>query len=427
MHFVTDYNAICEMVNDWETFRTEGSSVPMETVFGKDALSLLDGEAHFRERTNLNPAFSPKVFPFYFDIIRRRASEKLAGMAKESADGNTVLLDPAFRDLYLAVTVEMTTGITSDESYYSRICELNRRLLLAFISPPYGPIFDDAIKARIELNGIISDVIQRAVKEKADIIEKLRMYGDEIFSLGSKEIGTTEVNVLLMLLAANKKIRIGVDNDPAVFRRLADLIIGLWIGGYSTSAPTSSCAIFEMLRDAELWEELRSEQENIINEHGGVGDVTYSQLSKMNKLESVIDECLRLHPVLYGIARKCTRDVEVFGRRIEKGALVWFDWAMAMLDDEYYADAEVFQWDRFLKQEGKPSVPKVLTFGPPGVPHYCIGSQFAYMLMKTTFAEILRGYTLKLDPAASTEYARVPENIPASKVAIAEIEARDVR
>ena len=144
----------------------------------------------------------------------------------------------------------------------------------------------------------------------------------------------------------------------------------------------------------------------------------------MVKLESVINETLRLHPAVWGAARKASRDVEVFERRIEKGDIVWFDFAGAMIDDGYYPDGEQFKWDRFLKQEGKKPAPKVISFSPPGSAHYCIGAQFAYLVMKTSIGELLRSYSVKLDPSASTEYSVYPENVPKQKIPVSDFTSR---
>ena len=424
MHHITDYNAISEMMNDPDTFRAAGADTKLANIFGEQSLTVNDGEKHAKLRASFIPAFSRKAFPAYFQFVQKRVVAKWASVAREFADGEKVLLDPQFRDLYLAIIIEITTGITKDVEYYAQIIAMNFRLFMGLSSPQYGPIFDDAMKAKAELRDLVSAVIERVLIEQADVITTLRSYGDDVISQGSKELGNTEVNMLLLLLAAEKDVRIGVKNDPIVYQTLAHHIVGIWFAGFTTSAVTSSCTVFEMLRNPSLWNELVAEQEDIIARNQGVRQIEYSQLSEMVKLESVINEALRLHPIAIGVSRKANRDVEVFGRRIEKGDVVWFDFASAMIDDGYYPDGEQFKWDRFLKQEGKKPVPRVLTFSPPGVPHYCIGAQFSYLMMKTAIGELLRSYSIKLDPSASTEYSVFPENVPKAKMPLADFTSR---
>ncbi len=420
MHHITDYNAITEMMNDPDTFRAAGADPKTVQLFTEEAVNVHDGEMHAQLRASFTPVFSRKAFPAYFQFVEKRVVAKWASVAREFANGEKVLLDPQFRDLYLAIMIEISTSITKDDDYYAQINALNKRLGFALISPEYGPIFEDAMKAKDELRDLVSGVIERVLVEQADVIKTLRSYGGEVIAQGSKDLGNTEVNMLLLWLAAETKIQIGVKNDPVLYQNLAMKIVGIWFAGFATSAITSSCAIFEMLRDRSLWNELVAEQEVIIAKNQGARRIEYSQLSEMVKLESVINEALRLHPVALGVVRKVNRDVEVFGRRIEKGDKVWFDFASAMIDDAYYPDGEQFKWDRFLKQEGRKPVPKVLTFSPPGAPHYCVGAQFAYMIMKTAIGELLRSYSVKLDPTASTEYSILPENVPKAKVPVSD-------
>ncbi len=424
MHHVTDYNATTEMMNDSDTFRAAGSDPKQVNIFGEQALHVNDGEAHARLRGAFAPAFSRKAFPAYFQFIQKRVVAKWASVALDFADSKKVLLDPQFRDLYLAIMVDITTGITKDDDYYAQINALNLRLSYALVSPQYGPVFDDAMKAKFELIDLVSGVIERVIIEQAEVIETLRSYGDKVITQGSKDLGNSEVNMLLLFLAADKNVRPGVKNDPLVYQTLAHQVVGIWFAGFTTSAITSSCSIFEMLRNPSIWNELVAEQEDIISRNQGARRIEYSQLSEMVKLESIINEALRLHPVALGVARKASRDVEVFDCRIKKGDIVWFDFASAMIDDGYYPDGEQFKWDRFLKQEGKKPAPKVLTFSPPGAPHYCIGAQFSYMVMKTAMGELLRSYSLKLDPTGSTEYAILPENVPKAKVPLSDFTSR---
>ncbi len=423
-HLITDYNAITEMMNDPDTFRAAGTDPRLVNVFGEQSLIVNDGEVHAKSRANFLPAFSRKVFPAYFQFIQKRVVAKWASIAREFADGEKVLLDPEFRELYLAIMIEITTGVAKDDEFYTQIRALYLRLNYGFLTPQYGPVFENAMRAKFELLGLVSSVIERVLIEQAEVIEALRSYGDDVIAQGSKELGNTEVNMLLLLIAAEKGIQTGVKNDPVVYQSLAQHIVGIWFAGFATTAVTSSCLFFETLRSPSLWNELVAEQEDIIAKNQGARQIEYAQLSEMVKLESAINETLRVHPVILGVSRRVNRDVEVFGRHIDKGDIVWFDFASAMIDDAYYPDGEQFKWDRFLKQEGKKPVPKILTFSPPGVPHYCIGAQFSYLVMKTAIGKLLRSYTVKLDPTASTEYAVFPERVPKAKIRVSDFTNR---
>ncbi len=335
------------------------------------------------------------------------------------------MLDPVFRKHYLSIIVEMTTGIDMDSEMASFISSKFFTLTFAFFSPPFGPVWDKGMKARDEVLEILKDVVKRSLSENKDTIEKLREYGENLCFQGSKDIREGEVNVLLIAIA-NSSLKTGDDeeSDHDVIEDLANLILLLWFAGYATSAATSSCAAFEMGMDREIWNKLLEEQERIIAAAGDK-EVQYSQVtSKMPLLDSFITEMLRMHPAAGGVLRVATRDVSILGRYVKAGEKLFLDFMGSMRDPHMYPDPDTVVIDRFVKKEAKPSPPRVIAFGGPGSPHYCLGAALAKVLMKTTLSVLLRNYLVEMDPNQSKRYTIIPDATPASNVVVQKFEKR---
>lgn len=272
---------------------------------------------------------------------------------------------------------------------------------------------------------ILKDLVIRNLQQKKETIEKLREYGDNLSFMGSKDIAKGDVNVLLIAIARST-LKPGYDqeNDPAVIDSLVNLMLLLWFAGYATSAVTSACASFEMGMDRDIWDRLVEEQDELVRE-AGTTEVSYDQVKgNMPLLNSFINEILRTHPAAGGALRVPTKDVEILGKRVKAGEKIFLDFKGAMRDPRMYPDPNVIKIDRFVKKPGEKPAPRVISFGVPGSPHYCLGAALSMVLMKTTFAVLLREYKLELDPNQSRGYAVVPDDSPKSKVIVQSMQKR---
>ncbi len=426
MNYVTDSESMVDMIKNPDVFRSAGSSSVLEAVFSKDTMLLLDGPDHTKSRGELAPAFSAKLFPFYLDIIRTQVEKTWAIVEKTVATKGKVLLDPMFRNQYLSIIVKMSTGIDMDTEYASTIRKKFLLLQKGFFSPNFGPIWDTAMRSKREVLEILENVILENLEKNADIIERLRSYGDKLSHEGSKDIVKGEVNMLLIMTAfSDLKTGKGQNNDPNTIARISSLLLSVWFAGYATTAATTTAASLQLGFEKSIWDPLQEEQDRIVSEAESK-EVTYDQiLSKMPLLESFITEILRLYPAIIGASRKASQDINVLGHYVEAGSIIFFDFISAMRDERMYEDPHTLKVDRFVKEKGKTPAPRIFTFGTPGSPHFCLGAALAGVLMKTTFSVLLREYKMELDPRQSREYTLVPEIVPKSKVVVRCFERRN--
>ncbi len=424
--YLSDYRAVLNVLRDADVFRSHDALPVIQDLFGDDTMIANDFEAHTRTRNAVAPAFSTTLFPYYFNIIQRRVRTTWEDViAKVTRDGEVKFAE-VFREHYLAIAIELTTGVdmTSDDA--PEITDKFAKIQRAFFTPPFGPFREAGYRARNDLMNILADVVRHNLKERAETIKKLREYGDDILKSGVKDITKGEVDILLVLVAnSSLSTEPGAAIDEELVASLCRPILLLWTAGYLTSAATSMCTSFEMGLDQSIRAKLVAEQDAIVAAAGGDVTVTYEQtVSEMPLLDSFIMEILRIHPAASAVSRRIAKDVEVLGRFLPKDSKIFIDISAAHRNANIYPDPHTIVMDRFLKREGQPKPPALLAFGAPGSPHYCIGALLAKVLMKTTFATLLREYTYKLKPGQTTEYRVIPEPVPKSEVIVNSFQRR---
>ena len=425
--YLGDYHSISEVMRNTEVFQSKGSSPALLRMFGENSMIILDGEEHAVVRSAVAPAFAPSVFPLYQKRIVSRARKTWESVFESMKSGENVLLAPVFRRHYLSIVVEMTSGVDMDGELSTRVPALFDKVMIMFFTPKYFPKYNEGMQAREELMEILGDMVRWNLANRAHTIEKLREYGDDVVKLGLKDVARGEVDMLLVSMASSSmSTKPGVTPDSELVESLCNTVLLLWLAGYMTAAATSMSSSFEIGFNDEIREKLISEQEALVKDANGNREVTYEQAAtKMPLLDSFLLEVLRFYPAINGMSRKVTQDVEILGRYIPRGSNVFCDFKVAHRNHALYPDANSFIPERFLKREGEPKPPAILTFGAPGSPHYCIGAAFSKILMKTTLGTLLREYHYTLDPEQSRKYSVFPEPSPESGIVLETFERRD--
>lgn len=412
MTYISEYHTITQIMRSAEVFTSVGAFDELDVLI-PNSMMTMDGSKHAKTRAILTPAFSTVLFPYYFPFFTKRAVATWKKVAERTKTSESLRLDPMFREHYLSVIVELTTGLDMESTMAKRLAPLFKKVMDGLFLQELGPLAKISQRARDELLVILRDVVKDNLVRNRDVIERLRLYEGDIAKLANKDIRNGDVNVLLVAIATSTlSTKPGAVLDDYVVENLAYSIMILWLAGYTTSAATSTTASLELGMDASIQAKLVAEQDALMHAAGGVRDVTYEQTaSGMPLLDSYLTEILRRHPAIAGQTRIATRDVEVLGYFIPKGSAVFLSFDAAQADDSVYPNASIVIPERFL---AKPKPPPVLSFGAPGSPHYCIGATLAKTMMKATFATLLREYTLDLDPAQSRDYRLIPEKAPKS-------------
>ncbi|XP_072758463.1 cytochrome P450 9e2-like [Anoplolepis gracilipes] len=133
---------------------------------------------------------------------------------------------------------------------------------------------------------------------------------------------------------------------------------------------------------------------------------TYEAINQMKYLDAVINETLRLYPLVFALDRVCVKEFQLppatpDGEPItlKPGDHIWFPLSALHYDPKYYSQPNKFDPDRFLNGEMDNSV-----YMPFGIgPRICIANRFALLNLKIMIFYLL--WHCDLEPDTKT---RIP-------------------
>jgi cytochrome P450 len=125
------------------------------------------------------------------------------------------------------------------------------------------------------------------------------------------------------------------------------------------------------------------------------GDLQAEHLSRLELLDAVIKEGLRINPVLDDVGRIVKQPIEIGGWRIPAGVAVAPQIHLVHHREDLYPEPERFDPDRFLRRRVSPY--EFLPFG--GGARRCIGMAFALYEMKVVLARVFGRTDLRLASA----------------------------
>lgn len=332
-----------------------GDALP--PLLGSASVLLLDGAAHLRQRKLLLP-------PFHGDRLRAYEATIAAVTQRSLARwplGAPFPLRPQMQDITLEVILRAVFGIRG-EARLARFSDAITTVIDAgagslLLMPPFRRLpgrfwpWRRFLARRARLDALVFEEIARR-----------RAAGD----------AHERDDVLSMLLGAQ-----GEDGGGMTDRELRDELVTLLVAGHETTA-TALAWTFELLFRhpavrARLEAELRSDR----------GDAY---------LRAVVDEALRVRPVVVDFARRAREPVVLAGWSIPQGAIVAPSSYLVNTSAAVYDDPEAFRPERFL--EARPAASSFVTFG--GGVRRCLGAAFAQLEMRVVLREVLtRAPTLR--------------------------------
>ncbi|KAH6690428.1 cytochrome P450 52A11 [Plectosphaerella plurivora] len=236
---------------------------------------------------------------------------------------------------------------------------------------------DSYRKGLVVINNFVYQFIERA----------LRLSPDELTSKTKSDQGYTFLHELA-----------GFTREPKVLR---DQLVAVLLAGRDTTACTLSWTIYELARHPEVVKKLREE---IIAQVGLEREPTYDDLKSMKYLQNIMNETLRLYPVVPYNVRFSIKDTTLptgggpDGTQpipVLKGTPIGYSTLVMQRRADIYpppsatfAPHEVFSPERWFHWQPKP-----WTYIPfNGGPRICIGQQFALTEMGYVLTRIFQKF-----------------------------------
>ncbi|MFN8374498.1 MAG: cytochrome P450 [Anaerolineae bacterium] len=164
----------------------------------------------------------------------------------------------------------------------------------------------------------------------------------------------------------------------------------LFFAGHETTANLLTWTLFLLNKHPEIYGRVMQELDSVL----GGADPTVEQLGKLEVLDRVLKESLRILSPVPFLLRVAMENTELSGYRIPRGSEVIYSPYITHHMPEIYPEPQRFNPDRWLTSS--PSSYEYLPFGA-GI-RMCIGATFATMEAKIVLATMLQRYHLALPP-----------------------------
>lgn len=297
----------------------------------------------------------------YASVIAGEVEEWIADWGDE---GEVELLH-AFHELTMHTATHCLLGkefrYSMTDEFFSLYKDLQAGVQAISFVDPYmqQPLFAARDKARERLEEIVSELV--AARRASG-----KTYGDalETFMSGTYDDGTHLSDT-----------------------ELTGLIIATMFAGHHTSSGAGAETLLEVARHPQYAAELVAELDEIYRDGA---EISHASMRAIPKLESFVNEVLRLHPPLVILMRRVMEDVEYNGYLLEKGKTVAVSIYESHMDPEYFPDPLTFNPHRTEPEQMFAYIP----FG--GGRHKCAGNAFALLQLKAIFSALLRRYEFEL-------------------------------
>ncbi|XP_078034045.1 uncharacterized protein LOC144468454 [Augochlora pura] len=159
-----------------------------------------------------------------------------------------------------------------------------------------------------------------------------------------------------------------------------------FFGGFESTSTLMCFAAYEVGVNPEIQRRLQEEIDDVLEKSNG--EVTYEAVNDMKYLDAIINEALRMYPVVVAVDRACTKSFELppalpglKPHVVEKGQYLWIPIYGIQYDSQYFEEPTKFMPERFIDDPKKIlNSGLFLSFGLG--PRMCIGNRFALLETK---------------------------------------------
>lgn len=346
-----------------------------------EALFVLDGDEHKRQRRLMQPAFHPSRIEGYLQSMRQMFADRIDRWGEL---GRINLFDET-RRMTMEAAARILLGIEVGDRY-----EEYKGLLGALLAPTqsvFGALPVPVISPHA-----------RAIRAKAKVWPMMRqVVHEKRAALGAAPGASPGSDVLSVLAAAQDEDGTMLSDDQVIAQAL-----GLLFAGHDTTSGMVGFAVHLLHEHPEALQRVRDEIEGVV----GRGPVGMEHLPQLRYLFLVLKETERLYPAAPMGIRGVIEEFEFGGYRVPKGWLSAYSAHASHRLPEVFADPDRFDPERFAppREEHKRTPFGLVGFG--GGPRICIGINFAQVEAAVLIVTMLQRWGLQMAPGPirSIEY-----------------------
>ncbi|KAJ8715373.1 hypothetical protein PYW07_009855 [Mythimna separata] len=336
----------------------------------------------------LNPAFSQTILNTFMDVFNSESRELVKEFEKHAGKGPfdhfTYLRHNALNIICMtALGVGFTDSNLASDYLHAADSTLNtlvERAIKFWWHSPYTFAWSK-LKKEQDCNLKILHKMSDAVLQK----RKSELFGNPC--VGKNITPGTKfkpfVDILLELSVEKEAF-----NDEEI-RAQVDFMLA---AGHETTPNALLYTMVLLGSHPDVQEKVFSEIQEVLERER---DVEKMDLLRLQYLEAVVKESLRLFAVVPLIGRKIERDIKLKNFTLSAGQHCFLLLCGLHKNSIWGPDRYEFKPERWLEPS---KVPSNLVYAPFGLGRrQCIGKTYAMMSMKTTLAHVVRSYRIKAD------------------------------
>ncbi len=368
--FTSDPAAVREVfLGDANALHAGEANRPLGAFMGERSSLFLDGLEHLRQRRLLLPAFHGERMASHAAAMRSAADQAIASWQI----GQPFPIHPQMRSITFETIIRTVFGFEDDASGADLRALLKK--LFALYSSSLGTLFS---LPAMRIDAGRWSPWGRAVRLTRQIDAIL--YAE--FARRRKQGVQGRADVLSMLLLARYE-----NEQPLPDEVIRDEMYTLMLAGHETTAATMAWVINRLLTHPDVMERARAEVFSVLSGE----QLSATHVGKLKYVEAVINETMRLDPVIPNFGRTLTRPLTIAGHDLPAGVTIAPCIYLVHRRPELWPQPDEFNPERFL--EARPSPYAFFPFG--GGARRCLGAAFATYQMKIVIAEILSRVELK--------------------------------
>ena len=344
-------------------------------IAGPSTVFIMDEAAHLARRRLLLPQFHGDRMQVYFEQIRDIAAARVDDWRR----GEVFPIHVETQGITLATIVRAVFGIEAGRADAGAAA-----LVRALADLANHAVGSSLLLARgLQLNlgawspwGRVLAIIRRAD-------EAIRR---EITRRRAAASSPDRQDILSLLLQVRQD-----DGSPLTDQQVRDELVTMLMAGHETSGTALAWAFERILSLPDVESRLRAELDAVV----GAGPFTAAHLPRLEYLDAVIRESLRIRPIMpAGGARRVQEPVEIGGYLIPAGTTLINAMYLLHRRGDLYPEPEAFRPERFL---GRRVVDPYEWTPFGGGIRRCLGMAFALFEMKVVVATVLLRARLRIE------------------------------
>ncbi|XP_065357390.1 probable cytochrome P450 4ac1 [Calliphora vicina] len=359
----------------------------LKPFLGDGLLISTDQKWHFRRKI-LTPAFHFNVLQSFNEVFKEESLKllnKLQNYENKEIDVADIITEFTLNNICETAMGVKLDNISGSSDYRKVIHDIETTIVQRLCNPLmyYNIIFYlfGDYKKQTESIKIAHDFSSKIIKKKRQ--EYLANQRETQAEPKENEFGVKKRYAMLDTLLA-EEAKGFIDHQG-----ICDEVNTFTFEGYDTTSTCLIFAVFNLSLNPEVQQKCRQE----ILDLAEFSSLTVFDFNKLEYLECVLKETLRMYPSVPFVARNCTVDTCLNGLFLPANTQINVHIYDIMSDPRHFPEPNVFKPERFLADVSVRRHPFAFVPFSAGSRN-CIGQKFAILEMKAILVAILKNFEI---------------------------------